>query len=64
MVLVGKRHWSGGKDGNQRFLHYLVRVICFAGIVIAGSLSSETMTGFVRMQAKDKLAPYRQRLGR
>lgn len=38
MVLVGKRHWSGGKEGNQMFLHYFVRVLCFAGIVLAGSM--------------------------
>lgn len=27
MVLIGRRHWSGGKDGNVRFLHYLGRVL-------------------------------------
>ncbi len=37
MVLVGKRHWSGGKEGNSMFLHYLVRTILIACIVIAGS---------------------------
>ncbi len=27
MVLIGRRHWSGGKDGNVRFLHYLGRIL-------------------------------------
>jgi ABC-2 type transport system permease protein len=27
MVLIGRRHWSGGQDGNVRFLHYLGRVL-------------------------------------
>ncbi len=27
MVLIGRRHWSGGQDGNIRFLHYLGRVL-------------------------------------
>lgn len=26
MVLIGRRHWSGGKDGNTMFLHFLARV--------------------------------------
>jgi len=38
MVLVGRRHWNGGKDGNQMFLHYLTRVICLAAIVFFGSM--------------------------
>lgn len=38
MVLVGRRHWSGGKDGNVMFLHYLFRVLCAAAIVLGGSL--------------------------
>lgn len=37
MVMVGKRHWSGGKDGNSMFLHYLVRTILIAIIVVAAS---------------------------
>ncbi len=38
MVLVGKRHWSGGKDGNQMFLHYLVRTLALGAVVLAGSV--------------------------
>ncbi len=27
MVLIGRRHWSGGQDGNIKFLHYLGRIL-------------------------------------
>ncbi len=27
MVLIGRRHWSGGQDGNVKFLHYLGRIL-------------------------------------
>jgi len=37
MVLVGRRHWSGGKDGTQMFLHYLLRIAALGAIVFAGS---------------------------
>ena len=30
MVLIGRRNWSGGKDGNRMFFHYFSRVILFA----------------------------------
>ncbi len=30
MVLIGRRHWSGGKDGNTMFLHYFTRVCLLA----------------------------------
>ena len=23
MVLIGKRHWSGGRDGNAKLAHFL-----------------------------------------
>jgi ABC-2 type transport system permease protein len=38
MVLVGRRHWSGGKDGSQMFFHYLVRSLAIAAVVVGGSL--------------------------
>lgn len=37
MVLIGRRHWSGGKDGNTMFLHYFVR--CLACVVIVFTAS-------------------------
>jgi len=38
MILIGKRHWSSGKNGNQQLAHYLLRALCLAAIVIAGSV--------------------------
>lgn len=35
MVLIGRRHWSGGKDGNIRFLHYLGRILLLAVTVFS-----------------------------
>lgn len=35
MVMIGKRHWSGGKKGNSMFLHYLARIFCLT-IAAAG----------------------------
>lgn len=37
MVLIGRRHWSGGKDGNTMFLHYLGRVVLLIVIVFGMS---------------------------
>ncbi len=34
MVLIGRRHWTGGKDGNTMFWHYLARVLAL--ILITG----------------------------
>jgi ABC-2 type transport system permease protein len=30
MVLIGRRHWTGGKDGNTMAWHYLARVLALA----------------------------------
>ncbi|MEZ6153524.1 MAG: Gldg family protein [Pirellulaceae bacterium] len=35
MVLIGRRHWSGGQDGNIKFLHYLGRIIALVLIVFS-----------------------------
>ncbi len=34
MVLIGKRHWSGGKDGTSLGWHYVVRFFGLIGIVL------------------------------
>ncbi len=52
MVLVGRRHWSGGKDGSQMFFHFLVRVLALGGIVIGGSLFLRN-NDFVRLDASE-----------
>jgi ABC-2 type transport system permease protein len=33
MVLIGRRHWSGGKNGNTMFLHYFGRILMMLVIV-------------------------------
>lgn len=35
MVLIGRRHWTGGKDGNTMAYHYLARIIAL--LVLTGS---------------------------
>ncbi len=37
MIMIGRRHWSGGKDGNSKFLHYFVRLVLLVCIVGLGS---------------------------
>ncbi|MEM6469296.1 MAG: Gldg family protein, partial [Planctomycetota bacterium] len=32
MVLIGRRHWTGGKDGNTMAYHYLARIIALVVI--------------------------------
>jgi ABC-2 type transport system permease protein len=36
MVLIGRRHWTGGKDGNTMAWHYLARLLAL--IVLASGL--------------------------
>jgi ABC-2 type transport system permease protein len=38
MILVGRRHWSGGKEGNEMFFHYLFRTLAMLALVLGGSL--------------------------
>ena len=37
LLLIGRRHWLGGRDGQSLLGHYLVRAIALVGIVFAGS---------------------------
>ena len=34
MVLIGRRHWSGGRDGNSLLGHYLVRTVALITAVL------------------------------
>ncbi|TWT96240.1 Gldg family protein [Neorhodopirellula pilleata] len=34
MVLIGRRHWTGGKDGNQMAWHYVARVVALVVFTI------------------------------
>lgn len=38
LVLIGRRHWLGGKDGESLLGHYLVRSTCLLVIAVAGTL--------------------------
>lgn len=38
MVLIGKRHWSGGRDGNSKLMHFLTRIVLLAAIAVGGSM--------------------------
>ena len=38
MVLIGRRHWRGGRDGRSLFGHYLARAIALAVFAIGFSL--------------------------
>lgn len=40
MVLIGRRHWQGGRDGRGMGWHYLARAVCLVGI--AASLVAAT----------------------
>jgi len=37
MLLIGRRHWTGGRDGQSMLGHYLVRAAALVAIVFAGS---------------------------
>ena len=37
IVLIGRRHWLGGRDGDSLLVHYLVRI--FALLIVAVSIS-------------------------
>ena len=38
MVLIGRRHWLGGRDGNSMVWHFLLRSAFLIAMVIAGVL--------------------------
>ena len=35
MVLIGRRHWTGGKDGNTMAWHYIARVMALTIVTIS-----------------------------
>src|SRR5687768_4472120 len=41
MVLIGKRHWSGGKDGQALWWHYLVRAAALVVVLIGVNMILE-----------------------
>jgi len=38
MILIGKRHWSSGRDGGTKWLHFLLRASLLFVTVVAGSM--------------------------
>lgn len=38
LILIGRRHWLGGKDGTSMLGHYILRAIFLAAMIIAGVL--------------------------
>ncbi|MGB7329604.1 MAG: Gldg family protein, partial [Rubripirellula sp.] len=38
MVLIGRRHWTGGKDGNTMAWHYIARVIALV-VITTGAVT-------------------------
>lgn len=52
MVLIGKRHWSGGRDGTSRLGHYLLRVLALF-IIAAGVNVFFTNYDILRVDATD-----------
>lgn len=48
MVLIGQRHWSGGRDGHAMFGHYLVRS---AAIIIAAVATVAFLNDHDRVRA-------------
>lgn len=47
MVLIGRRHWTGGKDGNAMAGHYLARVLALVAIT-AGVVVTLRHRDFIR----------------
>ncbi len=38
MVLIGKRHWQGGRDGQSLWWHYLVRAVALVVVLIGANM--------------------------
>ena len=41
MILIGRRHWLGGRDGTSMLWHYLIRAVCLFTMVITGVLITQ-----------------------
>lgn len=65
MVLIGRRHWTGGKDGNSMVWHYLARVLALA-VITGGAVTVARQRDFVRYDTTDgkvsSLSPATKRL--
>lgn len=65
MVLIGRRHWTGGKDGNTMAWHYLARALALV-LVTGGAVVLFRSWDVVRYDATEgqvsSLAPATKRL--
>ncbi|TWU40304.1 ABC-type uncharacterized transport system [Novipirellula aureliae] len=52
MVLIGRRHWTGGKDGNTMAWHYIARVLALVAIT-AGAVTLFRNKDVVRYDATE-----------
>ena len=41
MILIGRRHWLGGRDGTSMLWHFLVRAACLGAMLISGVLVAQ-----------------------
>ncbi len=66
MVLIGRRHWLGGRDGDSMLGHYFLRTICL--VVVAFALNATFSSCDSRCDATDgkvsSLSPDTKRLMR
>lgn len=65
MVLIGRRHWTGGKDGNTMAWHYLLRVLALA-VLTVGAVTFFRNKDLVRLDLTERkvssLAPATKKL--
>ncbi len=53
MVLIGRRHWTGGKDGNMMAWHYLARTVALM-VIAGGAVVFLRNKDFVRIDATEE----------
>ena len=46
MVLIGRRHWTGGKDGNTMAWHYIARVLALVTLTFGAVIALRNMDVF------------------
>lgn len=65
MVLIGRRHWTGGKDGNGMVWHYLARIAALL-LITGGAVTVFRHRDFLRYDTTDgkvsSLSPATKRL--
>jgi len=56
MVLIGRRHWTGGKDGNTMAWHYLARIAALVVFTIGAVVLFRDMDFFRRDLTEGKVS--------